>query len=144
MELADFVAKFEGFSDRAYRCSAGVWTIGYGSTFNPYTKVKVKLGDKITKELALDWLNKELLDTQALVKDSVKVLINGNQLNALTSFTYNVGIGNLKRSTLLRLLNAGKPKEEVAKQFLLWNKANGKVLRGLTLRRQAEADLFVS
>lgn len=144
MELADFVAQFEGFSGVAYKCPAGIWTLGYGSTFNPFTKAKVQPGDTITKGQALNWLNKELLDTQSIVKDSIKVLVNGNQMNALTSFTYNVGIGSLRKSTLLRLLNAGSPKEDVAKQFLKWNKAGGQVLKGLTIRRQAEADLFLS
>lgn len=144
MELADFVAKFEGFRVNAYQDSVGVWTCGYGSTFNPFTKVKVKQGDKIDQLTALKWLQQELNQVQTVVKDSLTVLINGNQLNALTSFAYNVGTGNLKRSTLLKLLNAGKPKEEVAKQFLLWNKAGGQVLKGLTIRRQAEAALFLS
>lgn len=144
MELADFVAKFEGFRVNAYQDSVGVWTVGYGSTFNPFTKVKVKKGDKIDQLTALKWLQQELNQVQSVVKDSLMVLVNGNQLNALTSFAYNVGTGNLRRSTLLKLLNAGKPKEEVAKQFLLWNKAGGQVLKGLTIRRQAEAVLFLS
>lgn len=143
MELKDFVGKFEGFSSSAYQCSAGVWTIGYGSTFNPYTKVKVKPLDKITKAEALDWLEQELNVLTQAVKSIVKVSLTVGQLNALVSFTYNVGIGNLRKSTLLRLLNAGDYKG-AANQFLLWNKAGGKVLRGLTIRRQAEKDLFLS
>jgi lysozyme len=143
MELKDFVGKFEGFSSSAYQCSAGVWTIGYGSTFNPYTKVKVKPLDKITKAEALDWLKQELNVLTESVKSIVKVPLTVGQLNALVSFTYNVGIGNLRKSTLLRLLNAGDYKG-AANQFLLWNKAGGKVLRGLTIRRQAEKDLFLS
>jgi len=143
MELKDFVARFEGFSSSAYQCSAGVWTIGYGSTFNPYTKVKVKPLDKITKAEALDWLEQELNVLIQAVKSVVKVSLTTNQLNALVSFTYNGGICNLRKSTLLRLLNAGNYKG-AANQFLLWNKAGGKVLKGLTIRRQAEKDLFLS
>ena len=143
MELKDFVARFEGFSSSAYQCSAGVWTIGYGSTFNPYTKVKVKPLDKITKAEALDWLQEELNVVTRSVKSVVKVSLTAGQLNALVSFTYNVGIGNLQRSTLLRLLNAGNY-NGASKQFLLWNRAGGKVLKGLTIRRQAEKDLFLS
>jgi lysozyme len=119
-----------------------VWTLGYGSTFNPYTKVKVKPLDKITKAEALDWLEQELNVLIQAVKSVVKVSLTSNQLNALVSFTYNVGIGNLRKSTLLRLLNAGNYKG-AANQFLLWNKAGGKVLKGLTIRRQAEKDLFL-
>lgn len=143
MELKDFVSKFEGFSANAYQDSVGVWTIGYGNTFNPITKVKVKKGDKITKAEALVWLSYELNAVADSVKRIVKVSLTVGQLNALVSFTYNVGIGNLRKSTLLRLLNAGDYKG-AANQFLLWNKAGGKVLRGLTIRRQAEKDLFLS
>lgn len=143
MELKDFIARFEGFSSSAYQCSAKVWTLGYGSTFNPYTKVKVRPLDKITKAEALDWLDKELSVLTKAVKSVVKVSLTTNQLNALVSFTYNVGIGNLRKSTLLRLLNDGNY-QGAANQFLLWNKAGGKVLRGLTIRRQAEKDLFLS
>jgi len=144
MELADFVSNFEGFSVDAYQDSAQIWTIGYGSTFNPLTKEKVKKGDKISKNTAKSWLDTELSVVKSQVMSVVKVLINANQLNALTSFTYNVGIGNFKKSTLLKLLNAGAPKEQVAAEFIKWNKAGGKVLKGLTIRRQAEKDLFLS
>lgn len=144
MELADFVAKFEGFSGVAYKCPAGVWTLGFGSTYNPFTKAKIKEGDKITRTEALTWLNKELSDTTGAVQKTLKVSVNSNQLNALTSFAFNVGIGNLQKSTLLKLLNAGSPKEQVAAEFIKWNKAGGKVLKGLTIRRQAERDLFLS
>lgn len=144
MELADFVAKFEGFKVDAYQDSVGVWTIGYGNTFNPLTKEPVKKGDKISRNTAKSWLDTELAVVKSQVMSVVKVLINANQLNALTSFTYNVGIGNLKKSTLLKLLNAGAPKEQVSKEFLKWNKAGGQVLKGLTIRRQAEANLFLS
>ncbi len=144
MELADFVAKFEGFRVDAYQDSVGVWTVGFGNTFNPLTKEKVKKGDKISKNTAKSWLDTELAVVKSQVMSVVKVLINANQLNALTSFTYNVGIGNLKKSTLLKLLNAGAPKEQVAREFIKWNKAGGQVLKGLTIRRQAEADLFLS
>ena len=143
MELADFVAQFEGFSAKAYQDTANVWTIGYGSTFNPITKNKVKSGNIITKNEALEWLNIELNNVSDSVKSVVKVTLSDNQLNALVSFTYNVGIGNLRKSTLLKLLNVGKYKE-AADQFLLWNKAGGQVLKGLTKRRQAEKDLFLS
>ena len=81
------------------------------------------------------------------IKKVVKVPINQNQLDSLTSFTYNLGIGALKSSTLLKLLNAGTDKATVANQFQYWNKAtiNGRltVMNGLTARRTAEAALFV-
>jgi lysozyme len=73
----------------------------------------------------------------------ITVPLNDNQWSALTSLVYNIGFGAFKRSTLLRLLNAGATKEEVAKQFLRWNKAGGKEIKGLTNRRQAEFNLFI-
>jgi len=73
----------------------------------------------------------------------ITVPLTDNQLTAITSLVYNIGFGAFKRSTLLRLLNAGASKEEVAKQFLRWNKAGGKEIKGLTNRRQAEFNLFL-
>ena len=71
----------------------------------------------------------------------IKVELKQNELDALTSWTYNLGVGNLKSSTLLKKLNAGN-KSEVPAEMIRWNKANGKVLAGLTKRREAEAELW--
>jgi lysozyme len=133
---------------RAYLDPVGIPTVGYGSTYNYDAKRKVRLGDSITQEKAVEWLRKETKSIVPKIKALVKVPINQNQLDSLTSFVYNVGIGAFQSSTLLRLLNSGAPKEEVAAQFDRWNKGtvNGQkvVLPGLTRRRKEEKALFLA
>ena len=137
------IAEFEGCKLTAYQDVAGIWTIGYGAIYMP-DGTPIKKGDKITQEQADSWLKQDTARFQEKVKALVKVMINGNQLSALTSLAYNIGIGAFSRSTLLKLLNLGRPKEEVAAQFLRWNMAGGKVVKGLTMRRKKEAALFLS
>ena len=134
-DCVELVKHFEGFEDTAYLCPANVWTIGYGRTRN------VKEGDRITEPQAERDLLEELEEFKHQVLDSVKVELKQNELDALTSWTYNLGVGNLKSSTLLKKLNAGN-KSEVPAEMIRWNKANGKVLAGLTKRREAEAELW--
>lgn len=138
---------FEGKYLIPYNDGTGKITVGYGSVYNYDKNRPVQKGDIITEDTAIRWLRKEMSSVIADVKNAVKVPINQNQLDSLTSFTYNLGIGNLKSSTLLRLLNTGADKATVANQFQFWNKAmiNGKltVMNGLTTRRKAEADLFI-
>jgi lysozyme len=132
----------------AYIDPVGIPTIGYGSTYNYDAKRKVKLGDSITVDKAIEWLRKETKTIAPQIKALVKVPINQNQLDSLTSFVYNVGIGAFKSSTLLRLLNSGAPKSEVAAQFDRWNKGtiNGQkvILPGLVRRRSEEKALFLA
>ena len=150
VSAAKVIAQFEGLELKAYQDSAGIWTIGYGNTRNPYTGLPVKQGDTITKKEALDWLRITTAAVEADVKRLVKVPINNNQLLALTSLVFNIGVGafggtkSRPPSTLLRLLNSGADKAAVAAQFLRWNRAGGKVLPGLTKRRKAESELFLS
>ena len=131
----ELIKHFEGFEDTAYLCPANVWTIGYGRTRN------VKEGDRITEAQAERDLLEELEEFKHQVLHSVKVELTQNELDALTSWTYNLGVGNLKSITLLKKLNAGS-KDEVPAEMLRWNKASGKVLAGLTKRREAEAELW--
>lgn len=130
------VKEFEGFRKDAYLCPAGVWTYGYGSTTG------VKKGDCISSADAEKLLEKELNDFASKVERLLKVRVNQNQFDALVSFAYNVGIGALSSSTLLRYLNAGNYKA-AADQFPRWNKSKGKVLAGLTHRRTACRELFL-
>lgn len=144
VEAAEVIAKFEGLKLRAYQDSAGIWTIGYGTTINPDTGIPIKEGDTITRKKALDWLNINTANVKSTIKKLVKVPVNDRELSALTSLAYNIGTGAFGRSTLLRLLNSGAKRTDVADQFLRWDKVKGKVVKGLTLRRQLERDLFLS
>lgn len=138
----DLIKKFEGYSDRPYKCPAGVSTIGYGNTYYP-NGTKVKITDKqITREYANEILAHTADEFAADVLKLVKSKISVNQLNALTAFAYNVGVGNFQKSTLLKLVNVNPNDAMIAKEFLKWNKAAGKELKGLTNRRIAESALY--
>jgi GH24 family phage-related lysozyme (muramidase) len=145
----NFIKLFEGEKLKAYRDVGGKYTIGFGTTYNHDAGRSVQEGDIITKETALRWLRLDANKFAEGVKKMVKVPINQNQLDSLTSFAYNLGLGSLQTSTLLKKLNAGNPKTEVAAEFLRWNKGRNKagileVIPGLTIRRKAEHDLFLS
>ena len=134
-EGISLIKKFEGCELEAYKCAANVWTIGYG-----HTKV-VKDGDSITKEDAESMLVHELQEYCNAVDESVEVPIKQYMFDALVSWTYNLGPNNLKSSTMLGVLNQGKY-DEVPAQMKRWNKASGKVKKGLIRRRNAEALMF--
>jgi len=140
-DMTQKIKKFEGYMSKAYPDAKGVWTIGYGNTF--YTDgTPVKEGDTITKVEA-EKLFSEVLDQFAGdVADAVRVELNKCQFDALVSFTYNVGIGNLKRSTLLKKVNADPKDESIRTEFNKWNKSGGKTLPGLIKRRKDEADYY--
>ena len=144
MNLTDLIARFEGLRLRAYQDQGGVWTICYGSTFNPFTNRKVQPGDTITKDEALRWLNEHIKFFRNNVVKLIKVPQSQNQISALTSLAYNIGIGAFQRSTLLKLLNSGAPNAQVADQFLRWNRIKGQISKGLTNRRELEKDLYFS
>lgn len=131
----DLIKSFEGLRLSAYRCPADIPTIGYGTTAG------VKMGDTITKERAEELLREDVARFESQVLRLVKVPLTQGQHDALVSFVYNLGAGNLSNSTLLRLLNAGDYAGAAA-QFDRWNKAGGKVLAGLVRRRAAERALF--
>ena len=133
----ELIKHFEGCELEAYKCPAGVWTIGYGHIKG------VHEGMKITEMQAEEMLKSELHEYEGYINDYVTVPLNQNQFDAMVSWVYNLGGGNLRASTLLKVLNAGEY-DGVPAQMLRWNKAGGKVLEGLTRRRQAEADLFVA
>ena len=95
----------------------------------------------ITEETANDMLVEELEEYENYINSMVKCPLSQNQFDALVSWVYNLGPANLQASTLLKVLNAGDY-AGVPAQIMRWNKAGGKVLEGLTRRRQAEADLF--
>jgi lysozyme len=134
--------KYEGLVLDAYLCPAKVLTIGYGNTFYEDGS-KVKIGDKITKARADELFNNILENNFASpVRNLIKSKVTNNQFSALVSFAYNVGIGNLKKSTLLKMVNINPNDPAIRGQFMRWNKAGGKELLGLTRRREAEANLY--
>ncbi|MBW4521674.1 MAG: lysozyme [Scytolyngbya sp. HA4215-MV1] len=132
----NLLKEFEGLRLDAYLCPAGVWTIGYGSTFG------VHPGDHITPGEAESRLIKDLDQFEKGVAKLVKVPLTSNQFSALVSFAYNLGLGALEESTLLRVLNKGDY-QAAANELLRWDKANGVPLAGLTRRRKAEKELFL-
>ena len=131
----DLIKHFEGCETEAYLCPAGVPTIGYGHIKG------VQMGDVITEAQAHEMLVEELDEYESYINDLVTVSLNQNQFDAMVSWVYNLGGGNLRASTLLKVLNSGDY-SGVPEQIMRWNKASGRVLEGLTRRRQAEADLF--
>ena len=137
----NLIKSFEGCSLKAYKCPVGVWTIGWGTT-EPINGVKPHEGMIITQQQADELLIKNLKAYENAVNKYVTYQINQNQFDALVSFAYNCGNGALKTSTLLKKLNAGDV-QGAANEFLRWNKANGKVLNGLTRRRESERKLFL-
>lgn len=138
------IKEFEGEKLDAYLDPAGIPTIGYGTIRNPDTGKRIKLGDKIDKATALRWLRMDTAKVRESVKKQVKVPINVRQLDALTSFVYNVGPTAFAQSTMLRLLNNRTDKRIVAREFDRWVFAKGVKLPGLVRRRKLEKELFLS
>ncbi|EOZ1373914.1 lysozyme [Enterobacter hormaechei] len=136
------IKAFEGCKLVAYQDSVGVWTIGYGWT-QPVDGKPVRAGMTIKQETAERLLKTGLVSYESDVYRLVKVGLTQGQFDALVSFAYNLGARSLSTSTLLRKLNAGDY-AGAADEFLRWNKAGGKVLNGLTRRREAERALFLS
>ena len=141
----DLIKLFESLELKAYRCPAGIWTIGYGHTKGVYP------GMVITEELADKFLVDDVWNFEREVESLVTVEITQGQFDALVSFAFNVGSDidddliaeGLGDSTLLRLLNK-RDFQGAADEFPKWNKSRGKVLNGLTKRRKAERELFLS
>lgn len=141
----DLIKSFEGWYSAPYLDPIGIPTIGYGFTYYPSDRRKVTMKDKpLTKEQGEAMLREVLRGYELDVERLVKVQLTQNQFDALVSFTYNLGATNLSKSTLLRKLNANPCDTSIPNEFLKWNKAGGKVLKGLTRRREAEAKLFAS
>lgn len=134
----DLVKKFEGTVLKVYKDAVGKDTIGIGHL--------IKSGEHfttLTQQQAEDLLAKDLKQFEVGVTTAVKVALTQNQFDALVSFSFNLGLGNLNSSTLLKKLNAGDY-QGAADEFPKWNRASGRVLQGLTNRRIAERELFLS
>lgn len=125
------IKHFEGCQLTSYKCPAGVWTIGWGHTSG------VKQGMKITQQQADQYFLDDIKIYENHVKRIVKLPLNQNQFDALVSFCYNCGAGNLQK------LVSGRNYQQIADTMLLYNKGGGKVLAGLLRRRQMERELFL-
>jgi lysozyme len=144
-EGAELIAHFEGFVAHPYDDAAGHATIGFGHLLH---HGRVTAEDRrhwrtITRERGLELLAQDARDAERAVDDAVKVPLTQEQFDALVSFTFNVGCGAFRSSTLLKLLNAGNRKG-AADELLRWSRAGGRVLEGLLRRRRAERDLFLT
>lgn len=134
----NLIKEFESCKLSAYKCSAGVWTVGWGSTGSAITD-----GTTWTQAQADARLAQDLAVFERGVDGSVHVELTQNMFNALVSLSYNIGLGDFHKSTLLKLLNVGDY-AGAADQFLVWNKAGGKISKGLQRRRIAERKLFTT
>ena len=137
------IKEFEGCKLSAYQCPAGIWTIGIGSTHygdgTPVTKNRTLP----TEKAAIALLAATIGQYEKAV-NAMGVELTQNEFDALVCLCYNIGAGNFLKSTLVKMLKAGDDKAEIAQQFLRWDKAGGKPLAGLTRRRNAEAELFLT
>lgn len=152
------IREFEGFLSKAYKCPAGVWTIGYGSTHYEDGQA-VKSGDVISQAYAEKLLQHDVavIERQLIrALNADEIIVSQGQFDALVDFAYNLGASKLVNSTLWKKLKA-KDYESAANEFLIWNKikvkniVNGQVVgfklvevKGLTRRRQSEQKLFLS
>jgi len=133
----NLIKGFEELKLKAYKCPAGVWTIGYGHTSD------VQQGDVITEEQALEMFEDDLQDFSRAVEKLVKVPLTDNQFAALVSLCFNIGVENFRKSTLLEMLNAGNY-AAVPTQLMRWVYSKRLKLAGLVRRRSAEGKLWQS
>ena len=139
----DLIKKYEGCKLTSYLCPSNIPTIGYGNTYY-LDGTKVELGETITQKEADELLKSTLSKFEKDVWSVIKQSINQRMFDALVSFTYNVGFGNLKSSTLLKKVNKNINDPSIREEFLKWNKSRGRALKGLTNRRMEEWLLYSS
>ena len=138
----EIIKRFEGLRLDAYKCPAGVWTIGYGHTTAAGAPA-VSPGMKITEQEASDILVRDLAKFEAAVSKVLTRPANENQFGAMVSLCYNIGSGAFAGSTVVRKFNAGDV-QGAADAYRMWNKGGGQVLPGLIRRREAERTLFLT
>lgn len=131
--LIEAIKGFEGFRAEAYKCPAGVWTIGYGHTGG------VKKGQRVSPARAEELLLADLRSAEESVS-RLGVARTQGQYDALVDITFNCG--DMSKSTLVRKIRAGAGKDEITKEFMRWVRSDGKVLPGLIRRRAWDADRF--
>lgn len=139
----EFIKTREGFRSKAYLDSAGVPTIGYGTICLPSGDA-VQIGMTCTNAEATEWLENHIrTQVETCIQRNVAVDLTQNEYDSICSFIYNLGCRNFKSSTLLKKINLGDSVGAGA-EFIKWNKAGGRVIAGLTTRRQDEAEIFNS
>ena len=138
----EMIARWEGFRTRPYLDAAGVWTIGHGTIRDATGRRLTAAHLEIDQAQALVFLRRDVLWSAAAVARYIRVPLADEQFDALVSFTYNLGTGALQRSTLRRMVNA-EDHDAAMREFLRWTIAGGRRLRGLFLRRKAEALLYM-
>lgn len=139
----EFIKRFEGFSKVSYPdpgTGGRPYTIGYGTT--RINGRSVELGMTCTEEEAFQWLANDVNDYLHQVEHAIEPVLYQSQVDAIASFVYNVGCGNFLKSTLLKKINACDW-QGASLEFLKWNRAAGKVMKGLTKRRTAESEVFM-
>jgi len=146
------IKHFEGYKNKPYKCSARVWTIGIGSAMY-HEQLKLKLEDRdqipLKQEDNRVWSDEEIINLfkkdirrfELGVNRLITIPLKQCEFDALVSFSFNLGLGTLQRSSVRSNLNRGN-KEEAIKKLLLYCRGGGKILKGLQLRRQAEAQMF--
>jgi len=137
----NFIYKKEGVRLKAYLDVVGIPTIGVGFTYYPDGS-KVKIGDTISLQRCDELFTLIVKNYEDAVNNIVKVKLTQNQFNALVSFTFNLGSGALKISSLLKYINSNAGETLIRVGFAMWNKAGGKAVEDLTIRRKDEADLY--
>lgn len=131
------ICSFEGCKLQAYKCPAGVWTIGYGHTKG------VKQGQRISKEQAIEYLKQDLSPI-VLQLNKLDVCKTQGQFTALVDFIFNLGLNAFLKSTLYKYIKQGKSDDLICSQFMKWVYAGGKKLTGLVKRRQWECNMWRS
>lgn len=142
--LSQLLEHFEGYYENAYQDSGGVWTLGYGSTYNFDAGRRVRKGDKITRAKALEYVSRECTDVVRYANQYIRRKLNAHQSTAIVDYIYNRGIGNFLKTNLDELINANPDDPAIRKEILgtgLWDRLGNK-LWGLGRRRRAEAHLY--
>ena len=137
----DIIKTYEGWSAEPYICPTGYWTIGYGSIWGADGKRITADSPSVSEAEGELLLRRELAHVETAIRALVRVPLNEHQFSALCSWTYNLGSGRLKTSTLRQKLNRGDY-DGAAAEFHKWNRGGGKVLAGLVRRRKSEVELF--
>lgn len=137
VDAYELIKQFEGLRLEAYLCPAGIWTIGYGHTSG------VSPNSFITIQEADEYLHRDVAAIEMQL-NKLNLSLRQCQWDAIVSFVFNVGIGNLKASTLLAKIRINPDDNSIIDEFLRWVYANGKVMRGLQKRRLTEMKLYFS